>query len=461
MLRNYFVAALRNLLRNRAYAAINLCGLALGFTAAILIALFVRDEYSYDRFFPDYQRIYRVLETVQFPGRAAVNSFPTFSNIAAQLKRVFPEVQIATRLTPSRAILSHADVQSVISVHWADPDFFRVFPFKTLSGNLSLALSQPDGIVLTRAIARQFFGRDDVTGETLELDHEHTMRVRAVIEDLPANTHLAVKVFASGLAPFSKLTALDALAQNPEAIKMEEVYIYLKLHPGAGVAKLNAALRAIADRHVAARVDRAPVAPFPVFSLIPIADTHLQTGGAIDMKPAGDPRTLHVMIGIAFLIVMAAASNFVSMMTARASGRAIEVAVRKAVGATRSQLVVQFLGECLFYVLLALALAMIAVELILRTFNAYLQRDIAFDYFYDPALGAALVATAMITGLAAGAYPALVLSRFRPRGLSDFLLHPQAATCLASFMPSLLDNVRQSLRDTSTKINSRVEFANP
>jgi putative ABC transport system permease protein len=417
VLGNYFAAAWRNLLRSRAYAALNLCGLALGFTAAILIALFVRDEYGYDRFFPDYQRIYRVLETLQFPDRAPVPRAPTFATIAGDFKRVFPEVQFAVRLTPGRAILSHGDVQSIMSVQWADPDFFRVFPFKTLSGNLSPALSRPDGIVLTRAAARQFFGREDVAGETLDLDHVHTMRVRAVIEDLPSNTHLSFKVVASGLAPFSTLAAQDAPAGNPEAIKTEDDFTYVKLFPGARVATLNAALRAIADRHRATRVDGVPLAPFPVFSLMPISDIHLDPDDVHDMKSPGDPRTLHVMIGIAFLIVVAAASNFVGMITARASRRAVEVAVRKAVGATPSQLVVQFLGECLFYALLALGIAMIAVELILPAFRAYLQRDIAFNYLHDPLLGAALVATAVTVGLAAGAYPAGVLSRFRPNAV--------------------------------------------
>src|SRR6202011_6166290 len=119
-----------------------------------------------DRFLPDYQRIYRVLETIHLPNRSPMYSSTTFSRIAASLKRVFPEVQIAARLAPKRGVLRHGDVLSIISVHWADPDFFRVFPFKTLSGDLAQALSRPDGIVLTRAAARQFFQHDDVTGET-------------------------------------------------------------------------------------------------------------------------------------------------------------------------------------------------------------------------------------------------------------------------------------------------------
>jgi putative ABC transport system permease protein len=414
VLRSYFTAAIRNLFRNRAYAAINLCGLALGFMAAILIALFVRDEYSYDRSFPDYQRIYRVLETVQFPNRPPRYGSTTSSDVAAALRLEFPEVQIATRLTPTRAVLRHGDVQSIVHVHWADPNFFRLFPFKTLSGNLPQALSQPDGIVLTRAAARQFFGRDDVTGETLELDHEHAMRVTAVIEDLPSNTHLSVKVIASALAAFSRLTYLDAMAQKPDAIKTEDVYTYVKLYPGARLEKLNAAMRAFADRYFTGEIDGIPVSRICSFSLTPISDIHLQPPSAVEMKPTGDPRTLHAMMGIALLIVTVAASNFASMMTARAARRAVEVAVRKAVGATRSQLIVQFLGECLFYAVLALAVAIIAVELMMPAFNAFLQRDIAFEYVRDPIVGAALVTMAVMTGLAAGAYPALLLSMFRP-----------------------------------------------
>lgn len=414
MLRNYFAAAIRSLVQNSAYAAVNLCGLAIGLMAAILIALFVRDEYHYDRTFPDYQSIYRVFETFRFPNRSSMYSSLVSASLAGAFKLEFPEVQAATRLTQATAVLSNGDIQSKVSVLWADPDFFRLFPFKTLSGNLAQALSRPEGIVLTRAMARQLFGRDNVTGEALEIDHTHTMRVTAVIEDFPSNTHFNVKVIASGLAGFSRLSFLDALSRKPDPIQLEEAYTYVKLYPGARLEKLNAGLRAFADRHIPGEMNGAPVSRFCDFSLIPLSDIHLQPRSSGEMKPTGDPRTLHMMIAIAVLIVIVAASNFVSMMTARAARRAVEVAVRKAMGATRSQLIVQFLGECLLYTILALVVAMIAVQLILPVLNAFLRRDIAFDFMRDPILGAALIAAALVIGLAGGAYPALLLSTFRP-----------------------------------------------
>jgi putative ABC transport system permease protein len=190
MLRNYLAAALRNLFRNGAYAVINIFGLALGFAAIILIALFVRDEYTYDRFYPDYARVYRVMETVVLPGQAPLRIVVTASNIAPAMKLDFPEVEIATRLTGSGVVLRQGNIEGSTFVQWADSTFFRIFPMKVISGNLDEALNRPDGLVLTRKTARRYFGRDDVVGKALEMNRQHTMHVAAVIEDLPSNTHL-------------------------------------------------------------------------------------------------------------------------------------------------------------------------------------------------------------------------------------------------------------------------------
>ena len=415
MLRNYLAAALRNLLRNRAYAAINVFGLALGFAAVILIALYVRDEYSYDRFYPDHQRVYRVMASIQLPGQGPIRAAVTSSNIAEAMRLDFPEVEMTARLAPSFNIaIRRGDIELTSVVNWADPGFFRLFPVKTLFGSADDALSKPDGIVLTRKIARRFFGRDDVVGETLELNRKNVMRVAAVIEDLPSNTHLDADIFAAGVASFSSLSVLDAIGAEPGTLRSESVYTYVRLRPGVRLEDLSERMRGFAKRHLPGEIGGVAIADAYTFSLVPLADIHLEPRSLGDMKPSADTRTLQAMIGIAFLILFVATSNFVSMMTARAARRAVEVGVRKVVGATRQQIVVQFLGECLFYSGLALALAIIAVELLLPAFNGFLQRGIAFDYVREPALGAAVLAAWVVTGLAAGAYPSLVLSMFRP-----------------------------------------------
>lgn len=415
MLRNYLAAALRNLFRNGAYAVINIFGLALGFAAILLIALFVRDEYSFDRFYPDYERVYRVMETVNLPNEAPLRIAVTASNIGPAMKLDFPEVETATRLAGGGVTLRQGDIEGTTSLLWADPNFFRIFPMKVISGNLDEALNRPDGLVLTRKTARRYFGRDDVSGKALELDRKYTMHVAAVIEDLPPNTHLTADAFAPGIASFSALTQLDAAAaSDPDGLKPENVYTYVRLQPGADVARVTAGMKDFALRHVSGQIGGKPFGKAYAFSLVPLTDIHLQPNSIADMKPPGDARTLQTMIGIAGLILFVAGSNFVSMMTARAAGRAVEVGVRKAEGATRGQIIVQFLGECLFYTALALTFAILGVELVLPALNGFLQREIAFDYLRDPRLGGAIFAVWLLTGLAAGAYAAFVLSMFRP-----------------------------------------------
>src|SRR4051812_20654061 len=171
MWRNYLAAAIRNLFRDRAYAAINIFGLALGFTAMLLIALYVRDEYSFDRQFPQADRTYRISLEVTRAGRAPVRMPSTTPNIAGALELEFPEVEFATRLKGAAGTLRQGDVEiSPGSFYWADPDFFRMFPVKVIAGDVNAALARPDGLVLSRRTARQLFNRDDVLGQAVSVN---------------------------------------------------------------------------------------------------------------------------------------------------------------------------------------------------------------------------------------------------------------------------------------------------
>jgi len=435
VLQNYLAAALRNLVRNGAYTVINILGLACGFAATLLIALFVRDEYSFDRFFPDHDRIFLVTETVSPPGEAPLHIAVTAASIGPQMKLDFPEVETVTRLSGGLAAFRHGDVDESTGLYWADPNFFRVFPMPVVAGDPNEALAKPDNLVLTRKMARRYFGRDDVVGETLKMDRQHDMRVGAVIEDLPANTHFNIDVFGSGAASFSRLATLDAASADPNSMPVENVFNYVKLRPGAQVAKLIHAMGAFTMRHVHGEVGGQPVAKAYQFNLVPLTGIHLQDPSIADMKPPGDPLMAQTLIGIAVLILIVAGSNFVSMMTARAAGRAVEVGVRKAAGATRAQIVTQFLGECLLYTALALVLAIATVEWLVPSLNGFLQRDIAFDYLRDPLLGGGILAVWLLTGLAAGAYAALVISRFKPGAVLKGLL----------FLPGGSGRLRQGL----------------
>jgi putative ABC transport system permease protein len=416
MLANYFAAAIRNLLRNRAYTLINLFGLALGFAASTLIALYALNELGYDRFIPHHDRIYLLGEIIEPPGRSPMRLSISSTTDAEALKLAFPEIEAVTRLAPDgvRLYARQDNEGMTLATYWADPNFFELFPLRVVAGNLTGALSKPDGVVLTRKAARQLLSREDVVGETIRVGRDTVMRVTAVVEDLPSNSHLNCEVFLPGVASFSVLSVRTADQHRPSAIRSENAYTYFRLHAGASIEAVRARLRAFADSHVPGIVNGTPVALAYTFTITPLADIHVQPRSVGEIKPSADLRVLRALVGVAVLILIVACGNFVSMMTARATRRAVEVGVRKAVGATRRQIMFQFIGECLFYAGLALIPAVLAVQLVLPAFNGFVRREIAFDYLSNPALALGLIGLAAFTGLAAGAYPAFYLSRFKP-----------------------------------------------
>jgi putative ABC transport system permease protein len=413
MFRSYLAAALRNLGRNRLYAGVTIAGLAIGFAAALLIGLFVRDEYSYDRWIPGAGDVYAVSQTIVMPGSAPIESESTPMMLAPALKLAFPRLQYVARLSPSYfpPTVRHGAISTgEQNLFWADPDFFRVVPLPAIAGDPAAALDAPDSIVITRTVARKYFGRDRPLGETLLVDRQ-PMRVTAVLEDLPSNTHLTADIFVStrsAISPISQYEAINGPLSNT-------LSTYFRLRPGDSVEPMLPTLPGFLSQHLPLGTSD-PIAPLIKRSLqlVPLTGLHMHHSTQGAFKPAADPAVVGAIAAVGALIVLVAAINFVTLMTARAGRRAVEVGVRKAAGAARRDLIVQFMGEALLQVLIAALLAMALAELLLPAFNAFLQRDIAFDYLRRPELAGAIAAVVLVTGLLAGAYPALVLSSFAP-----------------------------------------------
>ncbi|HEY4029715.1 MAG TPA: FtsX-like permease family protein [Caulobacteraceae bacterium] len=420
---NVLASSLRNLAGARLYAAISIGGLAVAFAAAILIGVFVRDDLQTDRFIPGFADVWRLSITLTAPGETEVEHMAVArSDLAAFLKADFPQVKSAARLVATRPLLRNGQVQAVDKVYWADRSVFEVLPLPVLAGDLKGALARPDSLVLTRRLARKYFGRDDPVGETLTLEPAplppqpgvarpapapHPMRVAAVLQDLPPDTHLDTEAFASGLATFSSLTAFDRLPKSFGP----RVYTYVRLAPGASGAALAAAMPAFGARHI----DPRPLLGgrmTPV--LTALTHIHYLPPAYSDMKAPGNRTATLAIAGVGVLIVLIAAINFVSLMSARSGRRAIEVGVRKAAGARRSQLMLQFLGESLIYAALSLASATVLAELLAPAMSAIVGRPVRPDYLHDLGLVAAILGVTAAVGLLAGLYPALVLSSFRP-----------------------------------------------
>ena len=413
MLRNYLAAALRNLLRNRAVSLINIAGLAVGLAAALLIALYVRYEHNYEQFIARYQDVYRFSMDVNWGGSALEHRDQSAHGIAGWLKLDFPEVERVARFNETWRTVATDDRAFKEQVFEGDPDLFRVLPIPAVAGDLQAALDQPGRIAISRAMARKYFGRDNVLGAKLKLDRGRPFTVSAVFEDLPGNSHLNFKFVVSALGS-SGIASEDA--QLPESLGGMGMHTYFRLRPGARIDALRAQLPRFMKQH------------FGNFSdgfkpeVLAIGDIHLSPDVKRSLRPRGNARALQALGLVGALIVLIAIFNFVNLTTARAAHRGVEVGVRKLAGARRRDLIVQFMGESILHVVVAMMIAVSLVELSLPAFRALLDPgenisvppSIVFDYWRTPSLLLTILAATLSIGALAAVYPALVMSSFRP-----------------------------------------------
>ena len=457
MFRNYLSAALGNLIRNKLHAAINLFGLALGLATAILIGLYVRDEVTFERFLPDYPQIYRMQSIdTDTNGRPWVFA-STPHRLAALLRENFPEFAEVTRLMSAKYGVRHGEIEATEAMQSADPNFFKVLGFALVRGTAETALATPDSIALSRAMALEYFGTEDCLGQTLELDRSTTVRVGAVFDDLPSNTHLhGTQFLLSSLVPVSSLGRADRLPPMVVGEYNTDTDTYVRLKPGVSIAAVNARLSGFVAEHYPQ--DQAGAPPRGGF-LAPIASIHLHGRELGDYSNSSDLATVYAIAATGLLVLVVAGINFVNLVTARATRRALEVGVRKAAGATRAQLIGQFMGESVAYAFAALVLAMALVELMLPSFNGFLDRTITFAYWRDPLLLAALPLSALAIGLAAGFYPALVLSSFRPATVLKGAAAAQGSGSLRQVLVVLQYAISITLLIATVVIYRQTEFA--
>ena len=426
MLRHFFTTALHNITQHRLYSAINIIGLAVGLTSVILISLFIRDEVSFDKWVPNSANLYRLEETFLLPGRPPLSFATTDFPLAALLKDHLPEVTAMTRFWPRPMTITvggHAYAQSIVEV---DPEFFRIIHLSLAAGDPADVLSRPDSIVLSQTLARKFFGDANPVGRTLSVNRRNcpaetifcaneavALRVSGVIRDLPHNTQLRADAIIPHMSPANSI---------PEENKRQYFNLngfgYVRLAPGADPVAVAAKVPALLDQHVDVMNDLGmPLKASKVIQvhLTSFSAVHLEGDLAMgEMVPAGS-RTLLFGLGvIGLVILLVACFNFTNLATARAMVRAREIALRKCCGAPRGHIIVQFMGESVLVALFALVMALSLVELILPTFDGFLARPISFHYLDDWAFLALMIGIAVAAGLAGGAYPALLLSRFLP-----------------------------------------------
>jgi putative ABC transport system permease protein len=415
MFRHYLITALRSMAASRLLTAISIFGLSVGVAAAILAGIIIRNQTHFDSFIPGSERIYLIALKNTFPGMGADYSDSTPHDLAAQLRQNFPQVEAATRTSGAhtRSLLRHGAIEAREDFYWVDANFFQLLPLPLLYGDRDKALQRPDGIVIPLSIARKYFGRDNVVGESIALGNTnpHIMTVTAVIADLPPNaSNFTSGIFASGLAAFSslakndKLPGMGAYGQNGLINFDTQTLVRLSTRTDAGKF----------ERDIATTMNRLFRLPRPD---TPAREVHLLRLNQIHTSPRLSPGVaarLAILGTAALLILFLACVNFVNLSTARAARRATEVGIRKTSGASRAALIAQFLGESVLQVGFALCVAVMLVELSLPSINAFLNSGAVFDYWRDPQLAVALLSGALTVGILAGAWPAFVLSGLRP-----------------------------------------------
>lgn len=413
MLKNYLKVAYRNLVKNKVYTAINIFGLTLGFVCCILIMLFVKDELSYDKFFPNHENIHRVALERTYPD---YTSF--YAIIPDSYSEVFAEelkgVEESTRLFDlgGEVVIEVGDQKFEERYGAAaDSNFFNVFEFKVLQGATpAQALSKPNTVILTQSTAERFFKSENPIGKslkTLGLDFE----VTAVLEDLPDNSHLKFDfLFASASFPDLELENFTGFSG----------FNYLKLTPGMDPKSVESQIRFLVDKYASGQIERELGVSYADYTaagngyryfLQPIASIHLHSNLQSEMRVNGNYLYVNIFIFIAIFILVLACINFINLATARSADRAREVGVRKAMGSDRGQIIAQFLLEALVLTFISLAVGIVLVNFALPFFNNLAEKSLVIDL--DAILFALpiLVGFGVIVGLLAGYYPAFHISK--------------------------------------------------
>jgi putative ABC transport system permease protein len=408
MLRNYLVIAIRNLFRQKAYSVINILGLAIGLMACLFIVLFIYDEFKYDRHHSKGKDIYRFI--VEYKDQNG-NLFPIpiqAYRLKDALETEFPEMEKITRVTmPYPAAFEYQEKQIRIEISAVDDDFFDIFDIEMLAGDPKTALNGPDNILLSESHAQRLFGDEDPMGKVVDMYTNvgtFPVKISGIYRDFPRTSHIHLDGIFS--------TRITDNIFNERQLKnwgegSNYVYAYIPSH----VDKESIESR-FPDFVEKARGEGASESVD--YSLQPLFDIHLKSHYRYEAEANGDIRYVYIFGLVALFILLIAAFNYMNLSTARSIRRSKEVGVRKVTGASKMQLVGQFLGEAVVFTFIAMWIAVLMAELFLPYFNNLSGKELEISIFNDWKLLGLLLLASLLIGVFAGIYPAFFLSRFKP-----------------------------------------------
>ena len=417
MLVNYIKIFFRSLKKSPTYILINILGLSIGMAASILIFLFVQHELSYDAYHENKDRIFRVSRAFSNPsGETNLHLGHTASPFGPLLKSDFSgQVAEAVRVLNVGVVVKEgAKIFEENRFFFADPELFRVFSWDMIEGDPDRALTYPDGLVISETMARKYFGDENPIGKSLTLmigGESIEMVVRGLMEDVPDNSHFKADMLASIEPLVQYLGGYEAMLKE---FGDNNFITYLKLEPNVDYREFEAALPDFIDRHIAASAQGIPASSTTRLQLWPITDIHLYSHLDSKIEPNSNIEQVYIYAAIALFVLLIACINFMNLATARSAKRAMEVGVRKVMGADRMLLVRQFMTETIFMSLIALFIALIIASLALPYFGNFTGKELSFDLFDHPEYLLLLIGLVLIVGIISGSYPSLFLSGFQP-----------------------------------------------
>ncbi len=408
MFRNYLKMAWRNTLHNKVYSALNIAGLAAGMAVALLIGLWVANQYSYDRFLPGYQQLYQVEMNLTSQHNGTTSQTSIALPLTDVLRKEIPGIKYVAE-SDALGLMNHGllvgDKKLYLGGGAAGADFFKMFQYPFVKGNANSALKDIYSIVLTESTAKALFGDADPMGKEVRFDNSQNLKVSGVIKDIPKNSTLQFHY----ITPFAFAEATqDWVKLGRTKWTWNSFSAYVELEPGVSYAQIAPKIKGIVDK----RSPEMHVAKPEVF-LHPLKDWHLYNDFKNGKVAGGFVEYVRLFSIIGMLVLAIACINFMNLSTARSEKRAREVGVRKAIGSARRDLIFQFLTESVLVTFISFLLSLLLMMLALPAFNTLTGADVRIPYGNIGFWGIIIVFV-LFTGLVAGGRPAFYLSSFNP-----------------------------------------------
>ncbi len=405
MFKNYFKIALRNILNQKFYSIINIVGLSIGISACILVGLYIRQDFSFDKYHKNADRIYRVGFSITQEG-ITERSAQSPALLAPTLKNISPEIKKITRICYSQSALVEFEEKRFYEdkLTYGDSTFFEIFTYETLAGNKNEFLRKTNSMVITESSAKKYFGDESPLGKELKINNKFIFEIVGVIKDVPLNSHFK----------FDFIGTYSSLDKMPEGNYLNQwgatfgSYAYMLVQPGFNKYEFENKNRNFFKTYAGIRDDG-----WRVF-LTPLLDIHLNSNLPNEIEENSSIVRILVLSAIVLFILMLACINFINLATARASKRAAEIGIRKVLGAYRVQLIKQFLSESVILSMVSLALSIATVIMVKPFFSNLVGTEILFDI--NNSWGSILIifSGVFLLGILAGIYPALFVSSYQP-----------------------------------------------